>query len=467
MEALVKYIYEHNNLQNEIINSNEQAITALYHLFIHHGYSLEFLLKNLFSKGFTNSGIYFFRKNTIEFSLISDFFKIKSGNFDLLCQKICEFAHKENVSKLYKKDTRQHNKKIKLIKSKLIEIIEELLSSSMSDTLIDFCSHICILLNDFFKDGIDPYFGEKLICSFIFFNILNPKIIKFANDTQMPHITPLLKIFSEIALNDNNKYPNEHEKIRNIIARILMKRKNSNYIYQKSLSENEYIKNVNIVIAELHKNKLDYEIDRIKNSSENDNKTKLEKMIIKKGELRHTATKKIITITRSESFEKILNNVEILPKYYSLRSDIRYFILWSHDDVLSLATMEKLDLIFLKKWQIDGKNFLRLTPQILCEMGMTDLEEIKKIMKCIENIRNLSIYSIEQLNEHVISWNYKDLCIWLILNNMEHLVDTFIKHDINGDKLIKMDYDSYLKFGIKKPVDISALEMLKKKNLII
>jgi hypothetical protein len=465
MENLIKFISDHEFIQNEIINSNDETIDALYYLLIHYGCSVEYLLKSLFSAGFAKNGIYFFRKGTKEFTIIADFLKNYGGNFNLLCQKICELAQKENIWKnnKNKKIVPKYIKKLKVVIPKTIEIIDELLPELMSETLIDLCSHMCIFLNGFFKDEKDPYFGEKLLCSFIFFSIIGPKILKSAELSQIQHVVPLVKVLNAIALNEDNKYQTEHEKIRDVIARTLMKRKNSKYIHQSVLPEDEYVKKCNTLVMELRKNPSKYDpngnsasIPLMTHSSHVD--------CIMKTIDDGSRSKKIIKngISKKISFNNLLNNASPIPKFCSLPNDLKYFLLWTSSDVLALGMIEELDTIFIEKWMLDGKNFISLTREILCEMGMSDFKQITKIVKCIDNIRNVAICDTQKLNKSIITWTSKDLCIWLVLNGLDNLVEIFTKHDINCAKLLKMNHETFFNLGIIKPKDIAGLTILKK-----
>ncbi|XWV26036.1 putative orfan [Tupanvirus soda lake] len=479
MDQVIKYISEHPEVQDEIITGgNEAAIEALYYLLMHDNYSVEYYLKALFHHGFEKSGIYFFRESMIEFSIIADFINKFGGNFNALSQELSEMARIEKVSKLVtvKKEkgetpSPKHIKKEKLIAARAIDIVDKLLAYSMSDLLVDFCSHVCMCLNSYFKSEKDPVFGEKLTCSFIFFRIITPKTIKNASEIQLPHVLPLVKILNKIALGNIEKdshFAPEHEKIRNTVARILMKRKDCDYIKRYNLSSELYDEKCNTLITELRKNYKKYEdIECIKKSIA-DKKEKSEKKVIKKGIIaqniaRSISAKHISYSPTTKSLEDLLEDMAPPPKVCSLASDLRYFLLWSTDEVLAMASLEELNVDFLKKWNIDGKKFVQLSRDAMYEMGFRNMDEITKILKCIDNMNNISISNVNKLDKRILTWSYQDLCLWLIFSNMEHLIDVFKKNKITSAKLLKMDDVSYFDYGITNPSDIIKLTNLKKK----
>lgn len=427
MDILIKYIADHTLLQDEIIYKTDEAVPALYSLLLYHGHSVDHFLKTLFRKGFEKSGIYFFRESTKEFTIIAEFLNKNGGNFDALCQKICDIAFKEKMDHIEK-----DHKKFKIIITKIINILDELLVSSISDTLIDFCSHICLTLNNYFKNDKDPTYGEKIMCSFLFFRIIGPKILKSASDIHILHVIPLIKKINIIALDDNHpNYEHEHQLIRNIIARLLMKRKNVNYCFEQSLTDADYKNKGNILVTEMQK----YSLDNILLD---------DKIIIKKD----TSSIKQISHT---------NNI-------ALPNDLRYFLLWSVGEIISFGIMEKLDIDFLGKWQIDGKKFMQLSESVLQEMGLNDKNKITKIIECIDNVKKFAIWEHQKLDQiHVSLWSGKDMILWLILSNMQHLVNIFLINNIGWTKLIKMDQESLLLYGITQPKDIIKLIELKKR----
>ncbi|XWV24793.1 putative ORFan [Tupanvirus deep ocean] len=476
MDQVIKYISEHPNIQDEIISSgNEAVIEALYYLMMHDNYSVEYYLKALFHHGFEKSGIYFFRESMIEFTIISDYINKFGGNFNVLSSELAEMARIEKTSKLVtikkEKDESPSQKRIKkekIIASKAIDIIDRLLVHSMSDLLVDFCSHVCMCLNSHYKSEKDSVYGEKLTCSFIFFRIITPKTIKNASEIQLPHVLPLVKILNTIALGDIEKeshFAAEHEKIRNIVARILMKRKDCVYNKRYNLSSEMYNDKRNILVTELRKNSKKYEgIDCIRESilekKETEKVTK--KGIISQSIVRSISAKYISYSPITKSLEDLLDVVTEPFTPCDAQIDSRYFLLWSIDDVLSMASVKELNIAFLKKWKIDGKNFMQLTRDAMHEMGLENTDDITKILKCIENIKSTSITNEFKLSKRILTWSHQDLCLWLIFSGMEHLVDIFNRNKITSLKLLKMNSDMYYEYGITKPRDIIKLTNLKK-----
>lgn len=448
MEQIIHFISSNDYIQDEIIHStNELTVEALYHLLLHQNCGIGNYLKCLFRKGFNRSGIFFFRENSIEFEIIADFVNQFGGDFNGISQDFIDLIENERtIKKINELEELSKSKKCKKERNlilKAIEIMDKQLASSMSNSLIDFCSYMCTYLNGHFKDGVDPIFGEKLLCSFIIFRIITPKIIKNTPEKQLPYIIPFLKLLNVVAIGDCKIFLSENENIRNIIARILMKRSESNYLHQVILSEEDYNNNCDLLVAEL-----DQIADKIEGI---DN--------IRQKQLSGTLKKKITSIKLSKSYENIMKditsaNINIFPE------DIKYFMLWSCDDILSMAIVENLDVDFLFKWQINGKRFLSLTSYILVEMGMDDFNRISQILYCIENIKKYAYTDTKQLCCCVKAWSREDLHIWLTLSDLEYLIPKFLEYDIS-ELIPKLNYDFYYQVGITNPNDISKLSELK------
>lgn len=445
MEQIIHFISNNEYIQDEIIHStNELTIEALYHLLLHQNCGIGNYLKSLFRKGFNRSGMFFFRENSIEFEIIADFVNQFGGDFDRISQDFIDLINNENTTKkiaINELEDLSKSKKCKRERNlilKAIEIMDKQLVLSMSDSLIDLCSYMCTYLNGHFKDGTDPLFGEKLLCSFIVFRIITPKIIKNTTEKQLPYIIPFLKLFNVVAIGDCKIFLPENEKIRNIIARILMKRSETNYLHQVVLSEEDYINNCDLLVAEL-----DQIADKIEGIDH-----------LKQKHLSGTLKKKITTIKLSKSYEKIIEDVNIFLE------DKKYFMLWSCDDVLLMAIVENLDFDFLFKWQINGKKFLSLTSYILVEMGLDDFNKISQILYCIENIKKYAYTDTKQLCCCIKMWSREDLNIWLMISDLEYLISKFA--NCNMDDLIpNLNHELYYQMGITNPNDISKLSELK------
>lgn len=440
MEVLL-YIDQCRNIQNDIIyNSDDGVIKSLYHLLLHHECSVDFFIKTLFEKGYHKSNATFFRENTTEFAIIVDYLNKEGGNFNLLAEELILLAQRENMSKhnFIKKPKREHQ-----IVTKAIEIIERLLMPAVSDVLIDFCAHMCIFLNDFYKSNRDIYFGEKLVCSFIFFRIITPEIIKLSSDKQLIQIQPLICLLNRIALGDKECDINEHGRIRNIIARILMKRKKANYSSQYMISPECYQNHYQIILEYLKTSSYYHEIVtncNIKYSFETKSMLRANSAPIKISDI----------ITKRP-----------VQRKSGITNDPKYFLLWTADEVMAMAVIENLDIDFLSKWRLDGKNFLQLTEEILKIMEIGNDNMINNFMRVVNQINDIAINNINKLNHRVHLWTCEEICIWLILNDLEHLVDIFDKNNINSIKLLKTTTNMLLTYGISCPRDIHKLHNLK------
>ena len=464
MEQVIKHISDNPLIQEEIINNgSENAITATYHLLMHENCSIEYYLKSLFRKGFESHGIYIFRETSIEINIINDFIKKYSGNFDILSKELAQLACDENTAEFATigqespQNTQIMINEEKQVASKALDLVDKLLIFAMTDSLIDFCAYICMFLNSFYKNTNDPLCGEKQICSFIVFNIISPAIANNSDVTQRPHILALITILKTISLGDNDNYLEEYERIRTIIAYILMKRKNTRYVQWYHLSNEDYNKKCDILLNQLKIKSIIKNVDIPKKSTSD---------LIKSSKPKKISNDSALVTKNHKSWDNFINipssNTEKKSSHYS----IKYFLLSTLDEVLDFARTNELNVDFLLKWQINGKKFMQLTKDVMLIMGLSDKKEINKILKSINYIKYNAICSIEKLKKHIMHWTCQELCVWLILVNMDHLVDIFVKNNIDCIKLLRMDIKTYIEYGITNPSDIAKLATRKKLMLI-
>ena len=480
MEQTIKYISDNPTIQDEIINSgNPKVIIATYHLLLHENCSLEYYLKSLFRKGFESSGIYIFRENNIEINIINDFIKKYGGNFSTLSKELAQLAYDESTAELkvlgQEIQETQENAKIRMneekqVASKAFDLIEKLLILAMTDAIIDFCAYICRFLNSYYKNTNDPLCGEKQICSFVIFNIVSPAINDCPDIKYRAHLLQLITILKTISLGDNNNYIVEYERIRSIIAYILMKQKNTQYVQWYHLSTEDYNQRCVILLAYL---KNSHQCENIENT-EQTQKSIIKNVNIPKSAsdpIKSSKSKKIsndssLVSKNYKSWDNLMNITSVSTEKKSPRNNIKYFLLSTLDEVLDFARADKLDVDFLSKWKIDGKNFVHLTKDVMLTMGLSDKNEMDKILKSIDYIKHNAISSTPKLKKHITHWTCQDLCLWLIFVNMDYLVDIFVKNNIGCIKLLTMDNQSYLNYGITKPADIAKLETRKKLMLM-
>jgi hypothetical protein len=468
MEQIINYMSENSLFLCDFIDaSRDQTIESLYYLFMHYNLPLENFIKTLFHKGFSKCESLFFRQNIVEFNIIADFMVRSGGDFELLSRKLAELAEAENTSKMTvtRKDSNEtprtrHRKKEKLIVTRAINLLDKMMIDIVTDIFVDFCAYMCTFLNGHYIN--DKTFGEKLICSFIFFRIITPGTIKLSSKAQLPHVLPIIKILNSIAHGEcDETYALEHDRLRNIVARILMTRKKTKYVHNNILSEEEYSAKSNILIDEFKRDPLKYQnIDCIKILLD-DKILKTEKMIIMKNFAANKLAKslpiKISIQPNNQNIRKKINS-----NYWSVDKDLKYFLLWSVEDVATLVEDNDLNKEFILKWQIDGKGYLSLTEEIMIEMGLVDNEKINAFIMHISNIKKNTISSISQLDKNILKWNQQDLGIWLILSHMEYLVSIFLENKITCMKLLKMDSNDYICYNIIRPSDIAKIIELKK-----
>ncbi len=433
MEKFIEYVSQNNDIINDILSTErDDVIEAIYKLFLNYNCCTKYLLISIFHKEYKKNGIFCFRHKSKIFSIVTSFLTEYGGKFDVLAHKICDAVVKEKAAKSNK------NLKNALIKS--IDIISDNFLPTLSDTMIDFCSEVCITLNSSLNTK-DPQMGQKMICSFIIFNIISPKILKVSLDSELIHIQPFLKLLNEIALGDKfssenfQLYTEQHEKFKGIVARAFLTRRETDYKYQLVLPTKQYDELCHIIIT-YFRNKLAN--DHLLSS--------IDKNYVSK---------------YNRTFIELLKLASINPQSNSWPYDFKYFVLWSSDEVNNMISAEKINNDFFIKWKINGETFLQLDQSILHKMGMTEDSQIDKILSCISNVKSFAICDKSKLDTNVLNWNIKDMCVWLILSDMSFYKELFIKNEIDGRKLLKMTPDDYLKIGINVPNHIQKLDVLK------
>lgn len=213
---------------------------SVYNLCFHYNVSLKKLLKKVFLHNFNKRNIFFFRESTYGRQLILQYLDKTGGNYSVISQKICQLAKDKNISK---DKISLSRKKIKKIVPGLMKILNDELPKCMSNDLIDFCCYLLSVMNEYFKNKNNPDCGRQIICSFIIFNIVNPKIINMATTEQVSQIIPLTTILKDISVNYGEQYTSEHVELKNIISKIFFNRTKSSYNYLERLDEHDYQEN--------------------------------------------------------------------------------------------------------------------------------------------------------------------------------------------------------------------------------
>jgi len=463
---ILRYVEKRSSIQEGIIRTNNNVlIEAVYQLLLAEGCSVETYLKTLFRRGFEVHREHFFREGNIAFDLIINFMNKTGNRVSILAEKLVELCTQKKPSA----------KNIRKVLKSAIKKINELSEIFMSDIMIDMCSYMCSQMNTYYETQEDSFFGQKLICSFLFFRLICPVMSKMATNISdvktQSSIIFFIKILNDIAIDSDRNYTKEHQAIRNIIANVLLKQKETNYRCRWILSEIEMQRKYDILLDEFKKNlskyrKCDHIVIKIPDDNGDDLLGPDVVPILTRKKSSKTEELGMIPIPVTSSLEQLLQDV--LQEPQTLKDcDIKYFILWSTEDVLRFVQARGLNLDFFIKWQIDGKAFLQLTREILVTcMNFTDGNEIKKIISCVEDIKEKAIWNLEMLTPRKIIWTCSDFLVWLILSGMPHLVDIFRKNEIDAGKFIKMDADVCYDIGIVNPMDLYRLRYLQTQMLI-
>lgn len=504
MEYLVLYIDKDEKIQQQIIQSNNNdLIDATYSMLLHYNCSLEYFLKNLFYQEYNKYNTLIFRNSSTPINIIIHFLNKFGCNFQLLAMKICKVAIKEKAAK--------NNKRMENAINKVIKYIDELFVSYLSDTFIDFCCEMNVYINTQNNVSDEKYIpSEKLICSFLFFRIFIPKIMEASTNiaTGHNHIIAIVKLLNLITVGTTDKlyqkYMHHNKTIINIVARALMLRKKSKYCFEYTMPKNVLVNKNNILIKELrkldirtesvidpaHKENIGTAIPSIptKMSSESNLIPDKKLLLDRQYSFRNLPQfKRLLNSSSSggsssgsgsgtnssndsskfppplehlKSFEYLLNLASIAPIENSTKNNLKYFLLWSCSEVHNMAITHNINAEFIEKWNINGEYFMQLKELVLREMGISNTSEIKKILDCIHIIKKIAIYDKSRLG-NVITWNTSDICIWLILSNLSHLVVIFTKYNITIDKILELKTNDYLSMGITIPKDIYKLALLK------
>ena len=260
METDIKYLSDNITLQDELVK-DRNTTQALYPLMLHHGYSVENIVKKLFRQGFDKCGIHIFRDTIWEYKIIVDFMKNFGGSYQNISTRLCELAVTENLVKNESKPKKCHQ-----AIDKAIGIMENLLLFSMTDIFIDYCCFMCTHINssclvpkgqvgveqagacsNSYQIKPDPFYGEKNITLYII-RFLSANIINLATSQQFDNAVILVKILNTAAAGEN-------ERIRNMITRILASRKYTNYHIEKKMAAADYQTKYQILQTNLKSNK--------------------------------------------------------------------------------------------------------------------------------------------------------------------------------------------------------------------
>lgn len=434
MEALIRYISKNRSLQDQIVqSSNGPLIEATYRLLLHYGCPLDHFIKSGFRFELEVQGAgSIFREHRKMNLIITDFFQKFGGSFDYIIKMIGRFSLELKLRKTKKPSSGPLSlfdpKSLNKVLLKCIDLLEDQLASVISDSLVDFCSEVCLAINTQADKKVVT--GEGIVCSFIVFRILAPRLLEgeCCEGTTPDRIKEVVKGLSRISIGDTcipdkptDKFIlAQNARLRNIVARALMKRRGSPYCYTVELSGVKYAQYTETLLDELShlKGPQDESLDRL---------------------LKAALTPKRIT---------------------SIACDLRYFVLWGTEEVLTLVEMQGLDKQFFKRWNINGANFVQLDDESLRMMGLDDKDKIKDVLRCVSDIKEFALSREDLRAKGLINWSIEDVAVWLTLSGLSDLIGIFRTELLDGKALTRVKVDDLCKIGITRPDDIVKIMRL-------
>lgn len=440
MDSLVRYIHKKPGLITGIIDSgNLDLIKSVYLMSLHHGIPLKsFFLHSLSQEFHEKSLKTIFREDSYTGPLLIDYFSKHGGQFNLLVNQIKDWSVEHKAGK----SSRNLNKVV----HKIILQMDTVLGSIMSNDLIDFCGLICTHANN-----LKPGSGEDLVSSFIFFRILNPKIIKNITEHESKHVLPVSKLLNKISSGDHDnangssRFIKKHIILfRQIIARAIMGRQESQYLSLEKMSRHKYCKYKNTLLRELE--------------------------IYQQNELTHRKIRKTQTqfrlgspktqlVNHSDppepalSLEYLIGHAKETVDLKKENYDMRYLALWGNEELLKFLSPENLDLNFFVKWGTTGYEFLQLDRESLEFMNYE--EDMNNVLNIIQECKDISIINSKQLLKVPLEkWSNLEICLWLTLSGLSNYVSVFTKLEIVGLDLLTFESQELQKIGVTNPDDI-------------
>ena len=433
MEPLIRYISKNKPLQEQIVTSEDDAlIEATYRLFLHYGVPLDYFIKAGFHYELKVQGSdTIFRENRRMNHIIADFFERFGGKFDYIIDKILEYSTELKLTKSKKPivglvsdfDPKSLNK----VLIKCVDTIDEVMMSVMSDSLIDFCLEVCRCVNTTQNEGQESVTGENIVCSFIIFRIFAPRLLEHSccQGVDLEKIKATIKGLCKIVIgetclpkrNADKFISTQNERFRNVIARALMRHREVNYCYSVPLSAVKYAQFAETLLEGA---------SRLKE-------------------------------TETSLFKFLLQSASGPRRVTSIASELKYFLLWSAKEVLSVVRIEELNEEFFTRWNLTGADFIELNKETLEVMGMEDQEEIKKTLRCLSDIKGIALREKDLFFKGVPQWSVKDVSVWLILSGMADLVDLCQTYTIDGKALCNLEINDLCKMGIRRPKEIMKL----------
>jgi hypothetical protein len=438
MEALIHHVNKNKDLQDAIVTSeNYELIEATYRLFLHHGLSMEYFLKTGFRYELQIQGVEsIFRENRKMNHLIKNFFDMNGGKFDYITNSILEYA---TLLKMKKDHYTTHSQKKVLIKC--MDCLNDMLIHNMSDCLIDFCSDVCLCINT--KSESTDRHGENIVCSFIVFRLLAPRLLDLncCGSSPPEKVLTVVKLLNRVASSNSSCLFKQHQstferlinhensRLTTTIARTLMMHREANYCHLKKLSQ-------------------------VRSSQANE--------VFLKG---------FAQISLDDLPEILPDHLALLEQANSIQKRVvigdglEYFLLWSPKAVLKLVEMENLDYEFFKHWNLNGADFLELSTTVLKMMGMKDEDTIKQTLQSVKDISQLAINSeVILLKKPLSKWSLKDISVWLTIGNFTDLISTFKSYRIFGKKLNRLTASDLNRMKISRPSAIQKLLQLVNLN---
>lgn len=446
---LVKFISLNDGLIETIFATEDQEfIELVYRIFLHHGASIKtFILigtVNDIQKSTVGSSL---RGNDCFNKVLSEYFGKCGGDFS----PIVEYIRTITLSK----KAVISNKNMRKILELSIKFIKENLHMIMSKTLTHFCSFICNEIN-----LIQPGMGEAVVGSFIFLRLICPKLV-MGNSEEIMRLTQVAKILMKISAGESillgweklAKSMEEQGKIlKQTISQVLFNAQNIDYVSRKLLPPEVYLKNIITFVDRMVELNEEEAIKRV-----------FARAMSHESNLVYRKKFKRTSSDANLDYQKLLWEAKNNKPLESFSGDLRFFLAWSNQDIIKFIANQGMNTAFFEKWKLDGSQTIHLNRKILKLMGFEPNPKV--ITDLIKQVKSLAILKLDQMPQIALSnWTEKEIRLFLILSEMEHLIPIFQNNNITGIMLKTMTTDDMFALGIIKPTDITKLNKLQRKN---
>lgn len=453
MEAIVRHVNKNKTIQDAIVSSeNTNFINATYRLFLNYGFSMEYFIKAGFHYELGIQGVEsIFRENRIMNHLIKEFFDMTGGKFDYIIDQILKIS-----IQLKPKKTGYTDRSTKKVLSKCMHVLNEVLVHSMADSLIDFCSEVCLNINTQCETS-DDRVGENIVCSFIIFRLLAPRLLELdcCGTSPPDKVLTVVKLLNRVASNnycpfDENTTPiaeliyEQNQCFTATVARALMRHREANYCHLHKLSQVKHAQLSEIFLKALR----DLELDKAPQIPVQIKSKPSEKRI-----------------QQQDSFDNLLEAALNNQQIANIGDDFEFFMLWSSKAVLKMVEMENLDIDFFKKWQLTGEDFMQLTPSSLKIMNMHDKDDIDAVMDCIDDLKTMVLYrETDLMSMSLDKWTVKELSLWLAISDLSYLIPLFKSLKMNGKQIVQLTIHDLAEMKIHQPKAVVKLMHLIQKH---